>query len=175
MDKRIQFEDDPQRCQHVIPTQGQCQNVVVEGQKYCNSHGGHVRKHQESKENLRNYRLAKFNARAVEKTKSSGIKSLREEIAILRILIEEKINYCEDDYDLRMAAGPISDLVMKVEKLVSSCQRIEDQLGVMLDKTQALHMISLIIEIVSRHVENEGTLAAIAEEISAIDFSEIKT
>lgn len=163
--KRVSDPADPRRCQHVIPTKGQCLNESVEGQHYCGAHGGHAHAAARDKSVMRNYRIALYQNRMDEKAGGSEIKSLRDEIAILRILVEERMNACKDSHDLMMQSGPISDLIMRVDKVVNSCNRLEMQLGVMLDKTQALQWASEIIEIVGRHCEDEDALAAISDEI----------
>lgn len=159
-------EDDPRRCQHVIPTQGQCRLISVEDTKYCVNHGGAgIIKQKEAKQ-LSNYRLQKYQERVEDKSSSAQLKGLRDEIAILRMLIEERLNSCKDAHDLLLYSGPISDLIMKVDKVVNSCNRLEVALGVMLDKTQALQFAAEIVETVGRFVEDEDTLASISDEIS---------
>lgn len=157
--------DDPKRCQAVRHNAGQCINRAVEGSQYCPVHGGNKAVELAAAQNLRSYRLVKYKARHDQFTTDPGIKSLREEIGILRILVEERMNLCQTDTDLLLHSAPLSDLIMKVEKLVSSCNRLEGQLGVMLDKTQALQFATEVIDIIGRYVENEETLSQIADEI----------
>ena len=158
--------DDPRRCQHTIPSKGQCDLASVPGGKYCYVHGGACVIKAQKEGELRNYRLTKWQAQVKEKKDSSEIKSLRDEIAILRVMIQERLNYCKDNHDLILASGPISDLVMKVDKVVNSCNRLEINLGTMLDKTQALQFMSEIVEIVAKHVEDEDILGAISDDIA---------
>jgi len=165
--KRVSDPADPRRCQHVIPTKGQCINESVEGQHYCMAHGGAAHAAMKDKAIIRNYRIAQYQARVDEKSGGSEIKSLRDEIAILRILVEERVNVCKDSHDLLMQSGPISDLIMKVDKVVNSCHRLETHLGVMLDKTQALQWASEIVEIIGRHVEDEEAVSEISNELFA--------
>lgn len=157
--------DDPRRCQHVIPTRGQCTLQAVEGGSYCISHGGAGQAKVNRDGELRNYRLGKWKAKIGQHTDPNSIKCLRDEVAIMRTLIEEKMELCGDVHDLMLQSGPISDLVMKVEKLVTSCNRLETHLGAMLDKTQALQWAAEIVEIVGKHVEDEEALSAIADEL----------
>ena len=159
-------DDDPRRCQHVIPSRGQCNFVSVEGTHLCIMHGGKAQAAQKEKKVLNNYRILKYQERIEEKSSSAQIKGLRDEIAILRMLIEERLNSCHDSHDLLLYSGPISDLVMKVDKVVNSCNRLEVQLGAMLDKTQALQFSAEIVEIVARFVEDEDILASISDEIA---------
>jgi len=131
------------------------------------AHGGAAHAAMKDKAIIRNYRIAQYQARVDEKSGGSEIKSLRDEIAILRILVEERVNVCKDSHDLLMQSGPISDLIMKVDKVVNSCHRLETHLGVMLDKTQALQWASEIVEIIGRHVEDEEAVSEISNELFA--------
>lgn len=158
--------DDPRRCQHVIPNRGQCILVQVEGSKFCINHGGSIALKQAKTATLRNYRLNKFHQEIREKSDSSEIKSLRDEIGILRHILQEKINQCNDTHDLLLQSGPISDLVMKIDKVVVSCNRLETQLGGMLDTTQAFQLAAEFIEIISKYVDDEEALSAISNEFS---------
>lgn len=163
--ERVTDEDDPRRCQCIIPTRGQCYNVVVKHSQYCPAHGGNKAFQAAQNKQLRNYRLSKFNARIQELGNSDGIMSLRDEVAVLRVLIEEKINRCSDEQDLLMVSGPLSDLIMKVEKVVSSCNRLESKLSNHLDKTKVLQYAQMIVQIIANHVEDDKKIEAINEEI----------
>jgi len=165
--ERVKDEDDPRRCQYIKPTVGQCYNVVVEGSEYCPAHGGNRAFKKQQEKGLRNYRLTKFKQRIQELSNSDEIISLREEIGILRILIEEKINSCNDKTDLLLISGPLSDLVMKSEKLVTSCNRIEAKLGNLLDRTKIVTMAQTFVQIISNYVTDESILEAISNEITA--------
>ena len=163
--KKISDEDDPRRCQCVIPSKGQCSNVQVEHSQYCPAHGGNKAFDAAKKKELRNYRLNKYNKRIQELGNSDVIMSLREEIALLRILIEEKINRCDTELDMILMSGPLSDLVMKVEKVVSSCNRLDSKLGEHLDKTKILQYAQMIVQIIAKYVDDDKVIEAINEDI----------
>ena len=163
--ERVTDEDDPRRCQCIRPSQGQCYNVSVDNSNYCPAHGGNKAFEAAKNKELRNYRLNKFKARIQELGNSDEVISLRDEVAILRILIEEKINRCDDESDLLLMSGPLSDLIMKVEKVVNSCNRLEARLGDHLDKTKVLQYAQMIVQIIANHVEDDKIIEAINEEI----------
>lgn len=163
--ERVTDEDDPRRCQHIIPTAGQCMLIAVEGSPYCPAHGGNKAFEANKKKELRNYRLGKFHQRVQELGSSDAIIDLRDEIGILRMLIEEKINRCKDKGDLLLISGPLSDLMMKVEKIVTSCNRLESRLGNLLDRTKVLQFAQMIVQIISTHIQDETILETISEEI----------
>lgn len=158
--------NDPRRCQ-CVTGQGQCTNKAIDGSSYCGAHGGNNAAKVLTQKNLSGYRLAKYQNRLAEFADSDKLKSLRDEIGILRILIEERFNYaCKTDTDLLLQSGPLADLIMKVEKLVSSCDRIESKLGLMMDKTQVMQLATEVVEIISQFVTDEATLTEIAEKIA---------
>ena len=80
-------------------------------------------------------------------------------------MIEEKINRCTDETDLLLVSGPLSDLIMKVEKVVASCNRLEMKLGNLLDRTKVVQFAQTVVAIVSNYVD-ENDLEKIATEIS---------
>jgi hypothetical protein len=110
---------------------------------------------------LRNYRLATFHLRArlEQLGVSPGIKSLRDEIAILRALLEQRLEQCKDTTDFILQSGPISDLKLKIEKLVASCHHLEGSMGQLLDKQAILQFASVVIDIISEELKDtkDGT------------------
>ncbi len=162
-------EDSPERCQFITP-KGQCCNKRVEHSEYCPAHGGGSTFRAQEKKTLRNYQLNQFKQRVGDLSSSDSILSLREEIGILRMLIENKINQCENTTDLLLVAGPLSDLLMKVEKVVTSCGRLDMRLGRLLDKGKVLQFAQTMVQIVSEEIEDNEILEKISTRIlGAID------
>lgn len=151
--------DDPRQCDI-----GGCKNIAVEGSKFCLAHGGRHAAEAAEKQRMRNYQLAKFHVRANELAESKEITSLRDEVGLLRLLIEAKINHCKDTTDLLLISGPLSDLLMKSEKLVTSMEKLENRMGQHLDKTKVVQIAQTLIEIIGRYVENPEILDAIGED-----------
>ena len=157
-------DDDPQRCQHIIPTMGQCKLRAVEGSQYCPAHGGNKAFQANERKNLKNYRLTQFKSRVQELGNSEAILSLKDEIGILRLLIEERMNRCTDTNDLLLVSGPLGDLIMKVEKIVKSCDQLESKLGNFLSRDKILQFAQIIVQIVSKYLD-ENQLNILSSEI----------
>lgn len=155
--------DDPNRCQSTGKT-GQCPYLAMEGFPYCARHGGRMPSTREKQE-VKQYRLQIWQQRLDEFTESDKVKSLRDEIGILRIIMENILNQCMDSGDLLRYSSKISELAAKIEKLVVSCNRLERSMGMMLDKTAALNLASQIVEIIGAHVNDPETIDAISGEI----------
>jgi hypothetical protein len=163
--------DDPNRCQ-AVHARGQCENLAAtsangEYGKYCMAHGGNQFVQKKNAEAVRNYRLRTFKDRVGELADSGAAKGLREEIGILRIMMEERLNKCEDSADLILQSGPISDLAMKIEKVVSSCHKLEGSMGQLLDKSAILQFASEIIDIVGQEVSNDEEIEKVGNRIIA--------
>ncbi len=157
-------DDDPTRCQ-ASTRAGQCNLKAVPNGKCCLVHGGAMALKNEEQKNLKNYRLAKFRVRITELGSSSHLTSLTDEVGILRMLIEEMINTCDDESELLLRAGPLADLLMKAEKLVTSCHRLDSKLGNLLSKDQVMQFAQLVVEIISNEIADEKTLDTISAHI----------
>jgi len=161
--QRITDPDQPNRCQG-ITAHGQCQMIAEENGKFCLMHGGGRHNTTIKNKELKNYRLTKFKQRAAELSNSSALSSLTDEVAILRILIEEKVNRCEDASDLLLSSGPLSDLIIKCSTLVEKCQRLENRLNNLLDRTRVTQFAQICVEIISNYVQ-ENDMDQVSEEI----------
>lgn len=163
----VKFEraepDDPNRCQAIVKN-GQCPFKATEG-VYCPMHTADFKKDSYSKKEVRNYRLAQWQHRISEFSDNEKVKSLREEIGILRIILESMLTTCKDADHLLLYASKISDLVLKIEKVVSSCHRLEQSTGDLLDKTSIIHLCSSIVEIIGKYVQDQSILDLIGNEI----------
>ena len=150
---------DPRRCQSMSPGKGQCFNVHVEGSNHCIVHGGSVGKRK-------NYILKLFKRRIEDKAQSPDVKSLRDEIGILRLLLETIINSCNSDTELILQVGPIGDLVSKIERTVACCHKLESSMGKLLDKASILQFAGSIITILSEEIDDPDLLNVIATKIT---------
>ena len=159
--------DDPDRCQALLAAgHGQCNNKRLPNSKYCAVHGGNIGEEQARKESLNNYRLTKFNSRLQQLGSSPNIKSLRDEIAILRLMMEERLNQCSSAHDLIMQSHTISDLVLKIDKVVTSCHKLELNMGALLDKQDIILFGTELINIISSEIDDEELLASLANKIT---------
>jgi hypothetical protein len=161
---RVKEEDDPERCQGKGPG-GQCWNRRVEGSDFCIYHSGGKTQSNIERQKVRNYRLAKFQNRFERHVTSPEIKSLRDEVAILRMSLEERLNQCKDEADLILQSGPIGDMIMKIDKVVLSCHKIETHMGQYLDKQALIHFASEVVAIISDEINDEVVVNHIADRI----------
>ncbi len=138
--------------------QSQCINLSVEGTDKCNLHHGPLAAWNAKKEVKRQYNITKWQGRIEGFSDHEGVKTLRDEIGILRLLMETTLNLCKDEHDLLLYSNKISDLVMKVESTVKSCHKLESAMGMLLDRAAALQFSGEIIEIIARRIPNDEEL-----------------
>lgn len=158
--------DSPERCQNTTGVNGQCPYKAEPNSKFCMRHGGNRGVDFEAVRQTRLYKLAKWQSQLEEQADHPNIKSLREEIAILRITLQERLASCQNNWDLMANAGPISELVMKIAALVKSCHKIEKELGQLLDKAQAVRLASEMVTIISNYIDDADMLNAIGEDLA---------
>lgn len=156
--------DDPNRCKS-NGAGGQCPFFAEPDCDYCMMHGANKQIAKAEKIEQSNYNLAKWQKRIQEKANSPGIKSLREEIAMLRILNEEEWAACTDSKELLMHSPRLSELAKDIDKVLCSCHRIEQSSGQMLDKTLAMNFGAQVIQIIGNYVKDENLLDMIGNDI----------
>jgi hypothetical protein len=157
-------DDDPERCTSYFDM-GQCQFRSVPGTTKCSMHGGQFEIQRIEKKNIRAYRLARWQSQFDRFSNDPKIKTLREEIALARLTLEAIINKCNDEHDLLVYSGKIQLMLGQIGKLVVDCNRLENHLGLVLDKSAIINLAEKIVAIISAHIP-EDQLNLIAEQIA---------
>ncbi len=147
--ERVNAEDDPRRCRESTRT-GQCWNVANEGSDRCLA----CSKTDLVEADRRSYLLTdpRFQSRLAELAEADEIKCLRNEVAIARILIEERLNKIDSDQDLYTATGAINSLLLTVEKLVSRSHILEQNLGQLYHRSTVLQLMQAVVEVIDDEV-----------------------
>ena len=167
--QRVTDLADPHRCKGPKPD-GQCQNRAADGSEYCVACGGVDRA---PVRRLRQYFLAKARdqTRLANLAEHEEVKSLRDEIALARMLIERRFNLIQNDADLICACAPLNTLLLTVERLVKSAHAIEKSLGTLLARAAVLRVGQQVCQIIVDRLEGipnyEATVDAIIADIVA--------
>jgi hypothetical protein len=144
---------------------GQCPYCKVDNTDYCPMHGSNTGVNVQKAEVKRNYQLSRWKNRVNNFADNDQIKSLREEIGILRMVMEEVLNKCDDATDLLMASHRIADVAMKIEKLVVSCDKLENRMGLLLSKRAVVQLAGEYVQIINNYVTDPDTIEQISEEM----------
>lgn len=159
-------EDDPNRCQG-ITARGQCIMLAEEGSEYCHLHGANMQLEANEKKEVRNLLLQKYKAEIKRLGGSEHIMSLRDEIGILRMMLERLLNSCRGDADLMLLSPQLSELVMKVSKVVTDCHKIEERTGQLLSREQLGAFALTVIQLVNENVDDPEARGRIGDGIMA--------
>ena len=162
--------NDPHRC--IASTRsGQCAHAAILDHDKC---AYHLRDRDiEDKLALKAYNLTNVDIAdaAGRHSQAEELKSLREEIALCRSLVERRLNMIESNTDFLAAIGQVNTLFLTLEKLISSCHRLEVNLGNLLSKAALLDLAKEIVEILMVelvHVDGyENLVDRIGERIVA--------
>jgi len=149
--KRLTDPADPRRCKHSFP-QEQCWHEAEPGCQYCIIHGGRSKANAEE---TRLYNLAEVDnrRRLAELSGHERIKSLREEIGLLRILIEKTMNAAKTDAELLSSCGSLNSMFLTAQKLVKSCHELEQSTGELLSKAAVYRFAQAVCEIVGEELD----------------------
>lgn len=142
--------DDPSRCTGTTPS-GQCPSRSLPGTDKCAAHGGAVASKSFQR---RQYLLeeARLSDRVSNLSSHESIYSLREEIALTRVLIEKLLS--KPNVDLTLQAPALISLFQTLEKLVKTSSQVEVKLGAMLSKDTVFKLAAEFIEVVSEHIND---------------------
>lgn len=154
----------PNRCQSMMGGE-QCPFLSVEGTTRCPSHGANKQLEAVERKKVHDYILQQWMVRVDEFAASERLTSLRGEIGILRMLLENTLNMCEDAQQLMMYSHRVQDLTMKVDKLVQTLNKVELKTGNLLDKSQALILAGQIVDIIGKHVTDATAIDQISNEL----------
>ena len=129
---RVEDLADPNRCKGAAPD-GQCRNEAEPGSEYCRAHGG---SDKEAPARRMKYHLTRHRARIAELADHEEAKSLREEIAMTNMLIEEIWNRTgESEAALLQSCSELNKLMVTLERLIKTSEQVERNLGLTLSKT----------------------------------------
>ena len=148
---------------------GQCPKVAVNGDHFCEDHTSRTNQQKVGVYLITNRFLGESAARHAE---SDKIKSLVGEIAILRALLERRLNSIDNEAEAVSMAPTIKDTMLAIDKLVCSWHTMDMKLGNVLSKNALLKLAQDIIEIITKEIrpfENKNvTTSDVDEAIEAI-------
>lgn len=157
--------DDEHACQVCVEKNSTTCYQAIEGTTSCPMHGGNTQLENIRKQAANQYRLQVWQQRVSEFTESEHIKSLRGEIGILKMVLEQILNSCQNSQQLLVYSPKISDLVVKIEKVVMSCDRLERSMGMTMDKSTAMKLAADIVELISTQVKDPNVVDEISNGI----------
>lgn len=164
--------EDPNRCQAVHGDQ-QCPyraqgtrrpDGTWDGFQFCIRHSGYARKAAE-KADHRLYLTAKWKEQIGFQADHPRLRSLNEEIGILRMTLNARLDQCSDEAFLMMQAGGIVEMTREIGKLVTTAHKIEQSMSHLLDKNQAMAWVQELLVIISDYVTDPEQLQQLSDRM----------
>jgi hypothetical protein len=167
--KRIEYAEDPERCEALIQgSSAPCGNKRYPGSKFCLCHGGNKARDAQILADTNLFRVTQYQARIERMKTHTESRGLYNEIGILRMLLEEKLNQCTSDVELIIQSQAISDLVLKIERVVTSMHKLEATLGNYMSKGEILGFAQRVVGLLSDNVTDPVVLDKLASGILSL-------
>lgn len=167
--QRVTDLADPRRCKGAIAN-GQCVNVAADGSDFCLAHRG---KDRGPARRLRKYLLADAEEQGLldRFATDDELKSLREEIALVRMMVQRTLAGAQSDVEKVSAYTKVNTLLLTLERLMKTCHSLEQSLGQLVGKPALLRLGQQLCQIIVTRLEGlpnyELLVDAIIADISA--------
>lgn len=170
---KVDGPNDPERCAGRAAF-GPCGNKHIKGSTFCMRHGGAAAIKKQEKEANRMYLLEKYQGRVGQLSTHPELKSLASEVGIMRMTLEEVLNFCDGERNKLIVHVPqLNMLANTIKGLVESLQRLQERNKLLLDKTQIFVIADAIVRLVTQHVTDASVHAKLAMEIADVIESAI--
>lgn len=163
--ERVPYAEHPDRCQGNRGDQGQCWNFKNPGSDYCMAHGGNRAPQEAAKRDLRLYQSNMFLAKVKEIGEEKELLSLNREVALMKSLVEAKLNLITDEHSFAMNHAGVAGLLMNLDKLVTSCARLNDKLGMSMNAQQALAFSDDVLSCIAEEIKDPDVIKRIQARI----------
>jgi hypothetical protein len=146
-------------------TNGQCSEEALEEDRYCSLHTRlDPEKHQKRLYNLLKF---KYRTRYEQIGDHEALRSLRDEVAIAKMMLEETLNNIQTDSEFIASRGELAHQLATVEKLVASMIKMETSLGSLLAKPTVLKIAGEIVQILIDKLKDIPDHEFIIDDVSA--------
>ncbi len=140
-------------CEHLVNGLP-CGKATSPEEKKC-------RKHQKRS----NFKLSFLSEQVAEKAASTEFLSLKDEVAMTRVVVEKIWNNCQNEADLAANANLLSKLFEQVEKLVSASHKMDVINGTTISEEGVQKIFEEVLEILTEEVEDAETLERISTRL----------
>lgn len=165
--ERISGPGDPEQCQASgnCPYKGVRNPNTGDREKFCPRHGGNKSIQKQERTDARLYLAAQWRVKIGDQADHPKFKSLREEVGILRMMLNNKLELIKDNHELMLHSQSVSNLVREVRDTLKTCAHVEQISGQSLDRNQALQFVQNLAEIISKYVTDPELLKILADEM----------
>jgi len=145
---RCRRNDFNMQCEYVTSV-GQCSKQATPPSRFCDAHSA-----TNAERVINQYRITNslLGDPIDRHARANEIKSIHTEIAILRSLLERRINQCETEADVVANTAVFQSLALAIDKLATSCHTMDVKLGNSLSKQAVMSLAQKLIGIIDANV-----------------------
>lgn len=154
-----------------VRTGEQCTKWAVEGRRFCKDHGGTGGRPPTTGRQSRY--VCEALGDSINKFRNDpDIKCIRDEIAVLRALLENAMTrITEEPASLLLFAPALEELCNNIGKQVERLVKIEDGLKLTVSVVDIHTMVNQVVEILTQEIDDEDALAKIKKRLQGLMYS----
>ena len=130
-----------------------CTQPANEGSPFCSLHGPRRAKPPTIYDWAKNDYLKSLEER-VQEFKDPRTFNLREEIGILRVVLERMLNSVHDDPSLLLASSEIQQTILTIERLLKTTHDMERQTGELMSRDEVREVTATLLQIMVEVLED---------------------
>lgn len=153
------------KCLEVIKDE-QCTHDAIPGTNYCERHTKDLSLLPEKQQYLID--SVKEQRRLLQLSTSEQIHSLHDEIALMRRLIERRFNMIQDDDEATflLHSGPVTAMVLAMEKLVKTSFKIETDLQQLMSRERVLQLAQALVMVIIDEIKHLPDYESVADRVT---------
>lgn len=156
--------DHPEACQSNTGN-GPCCYKREPNSLFCAIHGGGASSAAGERRELQNYKLnSVFADRASQLSNSPRIKSLTDEIALVRTALETVFNSIKSENEMVLYVDRIEKLSTTVSKLITTLQNIQEKNKELLGREVVMSIFDQILEKIVQRVGDPDVIKCLADD-----------
>lgn len=146
-----------EKCNHMGP-QGGCGRPQVDGSDYCE-------RHSDEAERIKGYHLDNpaFKERF---DRLSDLSTVKQEVSILRALLESKLSFARNDAELIAAFQSVRPAVVDIVNCVEKLQKLERQADLVLSKEALMEVRNVIVKILTDELSALPNYESIVDRVA---------
>jgi len=150
--EKVNDSRDQDRCQSSAGL-NQCMNRSVVGTSHCKAHGGASIAARNERAAIHKFRKTKWYDAIKDEYDQSSVKSLHGEVAVLKMLLTNLVGRIQTESDLMIQTGSISDLVVKIDKVVTSCHKLDKEQSMLVDQATVMQFAMSVSEVIMQELD----------------------
>lgn len=162
------------KCQAKVKNGGRtgqpCTRWAVEGAKFCAKHKGLKVGRPLITGRQSRYKNETLGESINKFRNDPDIKCIRDEIAVLRALLENAMKRIEDSASAIALTPALEELCNNIGKQVERLVKIEDGLKLTVSVVDIHVMVNQVVEILSQEVDDERTLDKIKKRLQGLSY-----